>query len=44
MSNEKKNGCLGHIGDEQLPMLYSPKDPITERQRMIGVSNHLRNA
>ena len=24
--------------------LYVPRDPITARQRMIGVSNHLQNA
>ena len=27
-----------------LPTGLTPRDPITERQRIIGVSNHLRNA
>ena len=39
---------LGLQGESKSQMFYHyyglPRDPITERQRMIGVYHHLRNA
>ena len=39
----KAEGTVGSLAELFWITLHIPKDPITERQKMIGVSNHLQN-
>ena len=43
MSNEKKPGCLGYIGDEQLPMLYTSNHRTSEDDWGVPITSEMHS-